>query len=71
LSAAAIAASAASAETKAFERAAQQYEKVKDTKDLVALEASRDEIQSIARGGGARAGDAQRLVAEIIQKLLR
>jgi hypothetical protein len=69
LSVAAIAASAASAEAKAFERAVQQYEKVKDTKDLVALEASRDEMQSIARGGGARAGDAQRLVAEINPKI--
>ena len=37
--------------------------------DLNALEASRGEFQSIARGGGPHAGDAQRIVGEINPKI--
>jgi serine/threonine-protein kinase len=37
--------------------------------DLKSLEASRDEFQPIARGGGAHAGDAQQLLAEVNSKI--
>jgi eukaryotic-like serine/threonine-protein kinase len=60
----AAAASAASAEA-AFQKASAQYQRVKDNKDPAVLEASRSELQSIVRGGGARASDAQRLLDEV------
>jgi predicted Ser/Thr protein kinase len=64
----AAAASAASAEA-AFQRASAQYQRVKDTKDPAVLEASRSELQSIVRGGGVHAGDAQQLLGEINSRI--
>jgi eukaryotic-like serine/threonine-protein kinase len=56
---------AATAET-AYQAALGRYQRAAD---LNALEASRGEFQSIARGGGPHAGDAQRIVGEINPKI--
>jgi hypothetical protein len=51
----------------AYQQALQRYQRANDT---TALTASRGEFQSIARGGGPRAGDAQKfIVAEIDPKI--
>jgi len=61
---------AATSAEEAFQKALKQYQGVKETNDRGALEASRNEFQSIARSGGAHTGDAQRLLGEINSKII-
>ena len=54
----------------AFQRTMQTYQQALNANDKSALEAARNNFQSIMQGGGSHAGEAQKYVDEISAKLV-